>query len=174
MDPRTYRVMFKWKRVGVREEHIIHEVFAQLINQNKVLEYWHQAFLNSRLTREQTLQCEFYHVFDILSHRRIQNRCYVLVQWVGYSDSSEDTTWEPLRKIAEVAPLDLNDYLTKKRLWRSLRSWPAWKKRRQDLEDKRNALVGVPSLQDEFNQRLRSESTARSSSVDLGEGRHRA
>ncbi|KAL0945038.1 uncharacterized protein CTRU02_202925 [Colletotrichum truncatum] len=167
LDPDTYRVTFNWKRIGVREKQVIHEVHAQLIDQEKVLEYWHQAYLVTRLLREQTLRCDFYHVFEILDHRRKASRCYLLVQWVGYSDAAEDTTWEPLSKIDNIAPLDVKDYLVKKRLWKNLRPWPTWKRKAQEYEDALQAQMAAPSLLDEVNQRLRSESTARSS-ADLG------
>lgn len=89
------------------------------------------------------------------------------MQWVGYSDDPEEATWEPITKIDRVAPLDVRDYLTKKRLWKNLRPWPAWRRKIQDHEDARQRLIAAPSLLDEANQRLRSESTTRLS-ADLG------
>ncbi|KAJ0338232.1 hypothetical protein COL154_012509 [Colletotrichum chrysophilum] len=170
LNPETYRVTFDWKRVGVREQLVIPEVHAQLIDQNKVLDYWHQVYLTTRQVREQALRCEFYHVFQILDHRRLGRGTrsgFLLVQWVGYSDDPEEATWEPITKIDRVAPLDVRDYLTKKRLWKNLRPWPAWRRKTQDHEDARQRLIAAPSLLDEANQRLRSESTTRLS-ADLG------
>ncbi|KAJ0296731.1 hypothetical protein Brms1b_013686 [Colletotrichum noveboracense] len=168
LDSETNRVTFDWKRAGVREQLVIAEVHAQLINQRKILDYWRQVHLMTGQVREEALRCELYHVFKILDHRRRRRRrSFLLVQWVGYSDDPGDTTWEPLGKIEKVAPVDVQEYLIKKRLWKNLRPWPAWKKNIQNDEDARLLRMTAPSFLEEANQRLRSRSTTRLS-ADLG------
>ncbi|KAE9568056.1 hypothetical protein CGMCC3_g15865 [Colletotrichum fructicola] len=167
LDSETNRVTFDWKRAGVRERLVIAEVHAQLISQSKILDYWRKVHRMTGQVREEALRCELYHVFKILDHRRRRERSFLLVQWVGYSDDPGDTTWEPLGKIEEVAPVDVQEYLIKKRLWKNLRPWPAWKKKIQNDEDARLMLMTAPSFLEEANQRLRSESTTRLS-ADLG------
>ncbi|KAK7755101.1 hypothetical protein SLS62_002916 [Diatrype stigma] len=74
-------------------------------------DYWkakggrHRALFQDRHLPEE------YRVFSILRHQKKQRGGFHLeVQWVGYSDSPVDTTWEPETKLKTAAPGPLNEY----------------------------------------------------------------
>ena len=54
---------------------------------------------------------EVYHVFKVLQHEKKRQGGFQLeVQWVGYSDSAIDTTWEAETKLKNSAPALLHEY----------------------------------------------------------------
>ncbi|KAK2036380.1 hypothetical protein LZ31DRAFT_237037 [Colletotrichum somersetense] len=61
--------------------------------------------------REQTIETNEYHVFNIIDSRLPDE---VKVQWVGYPPSDGDTTWEPASKVRKIAPKLLKNYITQK------------------------------------------------------------
>ncbi|KZL85453.1 hypothetical protein CI238_12939 [Colletotrichum incanum] len=61
--------------------------------------------------REKIIQTDQYHVFDIIDENTSRG---LKVQWVGYSPSDSDTTWEPVSKIREIAPESFNNYVIRK------------------------------------------------------------
>ncbi|WQF90520.1 Putative chromo/chromo shadow domain, Chromo-like domain superfamily protein [Colletotrichum destructivum] len=63
--------------------------------------------------REEIIQTNQYHVFDIIDENSSRG---LKVQWVGYSPSDSDTTWEPASKIRKIAPELFDNYVIRKKV----------------------------------------------------------
>ncbi|KAF9869207.1 hypothetical protein CkaCkLH20_13316 [Colletotrichum karsti] len=79
----------------------------------------HRVFLlaprstdKSRRPREQTLNTDLYHVFDILAYDPSRGA----LQWVGYGTSEADITREPVKKVKQMEP-DLMDEFIEREGW---------------------------------------------------------
>ncbi|RYP03283.1 hypothetical protein DL764_005245 [Monosporascus ibericus] len=74
-------------------------------------DYWNSKGGRGRALFNELQLPEEYRVFKVLRHERRQRGGFHLeVQWVGYSDSPVDTTWEAETKLKTVAPGPLEDY----------------------------------------------------------------
>lgn len=76
-----------------------------------VYEYWKAKGGRGRALFQDLQLPEEYRVFKILRHEK-KNRggFHLEVQWVGYSDSPVDTTWEPEAKLKTAARGSLDEY----------------------------------------------------------------
>ncbi|RYP45977.1 hypothetical protein DL768_007759 [Monosporascus sp. mg162] len=76
-------------------------------------DYWKSKGGRGRALFNELQLPEEYRVFKVLRHERRQRGGFHLeVQWVGYSDSPVDTTWEAETKLKTVAPGPLDEYWT--------------------------------------------------------------
>ncbi|KAI1257180.1 hypothetical protein MGN70_000219 [Eutypa lata] len=76
-----------------------------------VYEYWKAKGGRGRALFQDLQLPEEYRVFQILRHEKKQRGGFHLeVQWVGYSDSPVDTTWEPEAKLKTSARAPLDEY----------------------------------------------------------------
>ncbi|RYP75901.1 hypothetical protein DL771_002165 [Monosporascus sp. 5C6A] len=74
-------------------------------------DYWKSKGGRGRALFNELQLPEEYRVFKVLRHERRQRRGFHFeVQWVGYSDSPVDTTWEAETKLKTVAPGPLDEY----------------------------------------------------------------
>ncbi|KAF0318795.1 hypothetical protein GQ607_013927 [Colletotrichum asianum] len=90
------------------------EVIVQQATPSKVYAYW--GALGK--SREETIGTAHFNVFAILDHDSQSKR--LRVQWVGYSDSVQDTSWETAPKIRRLDPALFKDYLVARGLTGSL------------------------------------------------------
>ena len=103
--------MIHW--VGENEDEATWELEAEIQRgaAETLFDYWktqggrrRALFVNLRLR-------EVYHAFRVLQHeKKRQGGFHFEVQWVGYSDSPIDTTWEAETKLKNSAPALLNEY----------------------------------------------------------------
>ncbi|KAH0421981.1 hypothetical protein CcaCcLH18_13090 [Colletotrichum camelliae] len=100
----SHRVFILTLRSTDKSRRRVPEKTVQQKTPSKLDAYW-RAFGRPR---EETLNTDHYHVFDILAYD--PSRGALKVQWVGYGTSDADTTWEPVKKIKEMEP-DLLDEL---------------------------------------------------------------
>ncbi|KOS21321.1 hypothetical protein ESCO_006780 [Escovopsis weberi] len=69
------------------------------------------AYWRSNGGRQKATKLEDFHIFKVLKHRPVQKR--YLVQWVGYSESPADVTWEPEKLVYDTAPHLLAEFQTR-------------------------------------------------------------
>ncbi|KAF6816121.1 hypothetical protein CSOJ01_03184 [Colletotrichum sojae] len=86
---------------------VVSEADIQRATPSKLYAYW-EAFGKPR---EQTIGVDHFNAFAIVGHDVRGKR--LRVQWVGYSDSSDDTSWEPVSKMRRIHAGLLDDYLYK-------------------------------------------------------------
>lgn len=86
---------------------VVSEADIQRATPSKLYAYW-EAFGKPR---EQTIGVDHFNAFAIVGHDARGKR--LRVQWVGYSDSSDDTSWEPVSKMRRIHAGLLDDYLFK-------------------------------------------------------------
>ncbi|KAK2028113.1 hypothetical protein LX32DRAFT_640247 [Colletotrichum zoysiae] len=96
VDLVTYRASDGSKR-------LVQESVLQQKAPQKVYAYW----LSFDQPREVTIGSHYFHIFDILD----QKGSKLKVQWVGYTDSADDTTWETAAKVRKMNPDLLADYM---------------------------------------------------------------
>ncbi|KAK1973405.1 hypothetical protein LZ30DRAFT_775880 [Colletotrichum cereale] len=88
-------------------KRLVPERLIQQRYPSQLYAYW-KSFTRPR---EKVIQTDQYHVFDIIDKHPSHG---LKVQWVGYSPSDSDTTWEPASKIREIAPESFNSYIIRK------------------------------------------------------------
>ncbi|KAK2036806.1 hypothetical protein LZ31DRAFT_547286 [Colletotrichum somersetense] len=96
VDLITYRASDGSKR-------LVPEPVLQQKAPQKVYAYW-QSFDQPR---EATIGSHYFHIFNILD----QKGSKLKVQWVGYTDSADDTTWDTAAKVRKMNPALLADYM---------------------------------------------------------------
>ncbi|KAK1579371.1 uncharacterized protein LY79DRAFT_344517 [Colletotrichum navitas] len=99
VDLITYRASDDSKRLV--PESVVQQKVAQ-----KVYAYW-ESF---NQPREVTVGSDYFHIFAIID----QKNSKLKVQWVGYTDSADDTTWETKAKVRKMNPTLLTDYLARR------------------------------------------------------------
>ncbi|KAF3802768.1 hypothetical protein GCG54_00014002 [Colletotrichum gloeosporioides] len=102
------------ERAADQSRRNVPEIIVQQTTPSKVYAYW-SALGKSR---EETIGTDHFNVFAILGHDSQSKR--LRVQWVGYSDSVQDTSWETVPKIRRLDPALVKDYLATRGLTGSL------------------------------------------------------
>lgn len=75
-----------------------------------VYNYWKTKGGRGRALFQDLRLPEEYRVFQILGYKKHRGGFQLEVQWVGYSDSPIDTTWEPEAKLKTAARGLLDEY----------------------------------------------------------------
>ncbi|KAH8649060.1 hypothetical protein BX600DRAFT_109755 [Xylariales sp. PMI_506] len=73
-------------------------------------DFWKKKGGRSEVLFADSEEPEVYHIFKILRHNKGKPAFVFEIQWVGYSDKSADTTWEPEPKLKRIAPALLQEY----------------------------------------------------------------
>ncbi|KAK2005261.1 hypothetical protein LZ32DRAFT_612243 [Colletotrichum eremochloae] len=107
--PSTKRVDVRTRRSADGSERLVPEKLIQQRCPSRLYNFW-GSFSQPR---EKTIKTNHYHVFDIIGEDPGRG---LKVQWVGYSPSENDTTWEPMSKIRKMDPRLFHDYVTKKQI----------------------------------------------------------
>ncbi|KZL64628.1 chromo domain-containing protein, partial [Colletotrichum tofieldiae] len=103
----TKEVDILTRRPSDGSKRLVPERLIQQRCPSQLFAYW-KSFSQPR---EKTVKSNHYHVFDIIDDDPSQG---LKIQWVGYSPSDSDTTWESASKIRKMVPELLDDYLTGK------------------------------------------------------------
>ncbi|KAK1973309.1 hypothetical protein LZ30DRAFT_790491 [Colletotrichum cereale] len=105
--PSTKDVDILTHRPDDGSKRLVPERLIQQRSPSQLYAYW----MSFARPREKIIQTDQYHVFDIIDENPSRG---LKVQWVGYSPSDSDTTWEPVSKIRDIAPKSINNYVIRK------------------------------------------------------------
>lgn len=105
VDENDHSVRLVTIRSVDESRRVVSEADVQRANPLKLYGYWGTF----GKPREQTIGVDHFNVFAIVGHDVLRKR--LRVQWVGYSDSSHDTSWEPVSKVRRIHAKLLDDYL---------------------------------------------------------------
>ncbi|KXH60018.1 hypothetical protein CNYM01_14143 [Colletotrichum nymphaeae SA-01] len=106
-NPSTKNVDILTCRHADGSKRLVPERLIQQRSPLQLYAYW-QTFSRPR---EETIDTNHYHIFDIIDDDA--SRGYK-VQWVGYSPSDSDTTWEQPSKVGKIAPKLLDGYIMRR------------------------------------------------------------
>ncbi|KAI8176776.1 hypothetical protein K4K48_005822 [Colletotrichum sp. SAR 10_66] len=111
----SHRVFILTLRSTDKSRRRVPEKTVQQRTPAKLDAYW-RAFDRPR---EKTLNTDRYHVFDILAYD--PSRAAFKIQWVGYGTSDADTTWEPVKKVKQMEPDLVDDFVKREGLDKELK-----------------------------------------------------
>ncbi|WQF90332.1 Putative chromo/chromo shadow domain, Chromo-like domain superfamily protein [Colletotrichum destructivum] len=107
--PKSQDVEILTRRPDDGSKRLVPERLIQQKCPSQLYAYW-KSFPQPR---EEIIQTNQYHVFDIIDENSSRG---LKVQWVGYSPSDSDTTWEPASKIRKIAPELFDNYVIRKKV----------------------------------------------------------
>ncbi|KAI8205138.1 hypothetical protein K4K52_004493 [Colletotrichum sp. SAR 10_76] len=111
----SHRVFILTLRSTDKSQRRVPEKTIQQKTPAKLDAYW-RAFDRPR---EKTLNTDRYHVFNILAYD--PSRAAFKIQWVGYGTSDAETTWEPVKKVKQMEPDLVDEFVEREGLDKELK-----------------------------------------------------